>query len=64
MRSRPAESVTGPMKKIPHRDRVTVWPGPSMPCGLRFLVSNFCVRPGQRWEEVQLGMSQGAQFEG
>jgi hypothetical protein len=26
MRSRPAESATGPIKEIPHRGRVTVWP--------------------------------------
>jgi hypothetical protein len=40
VRSRPAESATGPMKKIPHRGRVTVWPSLSVPCGLGFLVSN------------------------
>jgi hypothetical protein len=36
--SRPAENATGPMKKIPHRGRVTVWPSPSVPCGLGFLI--------------------------
>src|SRR3954469_2194033 len=54
VRSRLAESATGPMKKMPHRGRVTVWPSPSVPCGLGFLVSNFRVRPGQRRDEVQL----------
>ena len=34
MRSRLAESVRGPMKKMPHRGRVAVWPSPSVPCGL------------------------------
>jgi hypothetical protein len=46
VRSRPAESATGLMKKIPHRGRVTVWPSPNVPYGLGFLVSNFRVRPG------------------
>ena len=50
VRSRPAESATGPMKKIPHRGRVTVWPSSSVPCRLGFLISNFRVRPGQRRE--------------
>jgi hypothetical protein len=54
MRSRPAESARGPMEKMPHRGRVTVWPSPSVPCGLGFLVSNFRVWPRQRHEEVQL----------
>ena len=54
MRSRPAESTTELMKKIPHPGRVTVWPSPSVPCGLRFLVSNFRVWPGQRRKGVQL----------
>jgi hypothetical protein len=54
MRSRPAESATGPMKKMPHRGHVTVWPSPSVPYGLGFLVSNFRVWPRQRREEVQL----------
>jgi hypothetical protein len=40
VRSRPAENATGPMKKIPHRGCVMVWPSPSVPCGLGFLVSN------------------------
>src|SRR5277367_4888349 len=34
------------MKKVPYRGRVTVWPSPSVPCGLGYLVSNFRVRPG------------------
>jgi hypothetical protein len=38
VRSWPAESATGPIKKIPYRGRVTVWPSPSVPCGLGFLV--------------------------
>jgi len=42
------------MKKISHRSHITVWPSPSVPCGLGFLVSKFRVRPGQRREEVQL----------
>jgi hypothetical protein len=52
VRSRPAETATGLMKKIPYRGRVTVWPSPSVPCGLGFLVSNFRIRPGQHREEV------------
>jgi hypothetical protein len=28
VRSRPAESATGPMKNIPHRSSVTVWRAP------------------------------------
>jgi hypothetical protein len=42
------------MKKIPRRGRVTIWPIPSAPRGLRFLASNFRVWPSQRREEVQL----------
>jgi hypothetical protein len=53
VRSRPAERATEPMKKMPHRGRVTAWPGPSVPCGLGYLVSNFRVRPGQHHEEVR-----------
>src|SRR5947209_12385201 len=54
VRSRPTEGATGPIKKIPHRGRVTVWLSPSVPCGLGFQVSNFRIRPDQRREEVQL----------
>jgi hypothetical protein len=39
---------------MPYRSRVTVWPSPSVPYGLGFLVSNFRVRPDQCREEVQL----------
>jgi hypothetical protein len=48
LKSWPADTATGPVKKMPHRGRVTVRPSPRMPCGLGFVVSNFRARPGQR----------------
>jgi hypothetical protein len=42
----PAETVAGPMGKLPHGDSLTVWLSPGVPCDFGLVVCLFSVRPG------------------